>query len=89
MMRKDEVQAVIALIEQQVPRSDATAKLTGMGEVVLYTNQAGYITLAAEFLRCALGHSSMGGLNDVFSGDSEFTIDFMVTTEAEYLGLLS
>ena len=87
-MTAQELQSVIALIEGNVSRSDAVAKLAGMGEVVMYANRAGYLLLAAEFLKCALGSSSMGALNDIFSKDSEFAIDFLATSEEEFRQIL-
>ena len=70
---------VEALAGQEPP---PTASLRAFGEVALYANRAGYLQLAAAMLRCAAGeHADIG---ELFAPDSEFAIDHLALSPAEF-----
>ena len=67
--------------------SPPTASLRAFGEVALYANRTGYLQLAAAMLRCAAGeHADIGA---IFADDSEFAIDHLALSEAEFEQLSS
>lgn len=78
-MTDEEIFELIKRIEQSIPKGEAVAKFKGFGEVVLYANREGYVRIAVEMLKCAIGET--GDLNDLFNQDSDFGIEHMVTTE--------
>jgi hypothetical protein len=74
-----EIFEVVSRIEHSIPTEEAVAKFRAFGEVALYANRAGYVRIAVEMLKCAIGEA--GDLNDLFNHDSDFGIEHMVTTE--------
>lgn len=78
-MTDEEILKFIEQIEQSISTGGAIAKFKGFGEVALYANQEGYVRIAVEMLKCAIGKS--GDLNGLFNKDSDFGIEYMVTTE--------
>ena len=59
-----------------------TASLRAFGEVALYANRAGYLQLAAAMLRCAAGEHA--NVSELFAPDSEFAIDHLALSQAQF-----
>ena len=81
-MRVDEIRVLIKQIEELISDDVAIAKFRDFGEVALYANREGYLTIAAAMLKCAIREPT--DLHNLFNQDSEFGIDFLVTSEEEF-----
>lgn len=80
-MKDDEIVSLIKQIEALISNDVAIAKFRCFGEVALYANQDGYLKIAAEMLKSAINESA--SLNTLFNQDSDFGIDFLVSSEEE------
>ena len=80
-MTNDEIIDVINRLEQSAPKEEAVAKFRSFGEVALYANREGFLQIGIEMLKCAVGHPA--DLNDIFSKDSDFGIEHLVSTEEQ------
>ncbi|KHF76289.1 hypothetical protein PJ15_3043 [Acinetobacter sp. neg1] len=80
-MTDQEVLEVIRRIEASILEDEAIAKFRSFGEVALYANQQGYLKIAVEMLKRAIGQPA--DLHSLFSQDSDFEIDFLVNSEDE------
>jgi hypothetical protein len=78
----------LATIERSISMEVATAKFRAFGEVALYANRDGYLVLAAQMLKCALGNSTEADVTRLFAIDSDFSIDHFASSE-EQLDFLS
>ncbi len=80
-MTDQEILEVIRRIEASILEDEAIAKFRSFGEVALYANQQGYLKIAVEMLKSAIGQPA--DLHSLFSQDSDFEIDFLVNSEDE------
>ncbi|MEB6481134.1 hypothetical protein [Acinetobacter vivianii] len=80
-MTDQEILEVIRRIEASILEDEAIAKFRSFGEVALYANQQGYLKIAVEMLKRAIGQPA--DLHSLFSQDSDFEIDFLVNSEDE------
>lgn len=80
-MTDQEILEVIRRIEASILEDEAIAKFRSFGEVALYANQQGYLKIAVEMLKRAIGQPA--DLHSLFSQDSDFEIDFIVNSEDE------
>lgn len=80
-MKDNEILNLIKQIEALISNDVAIAKFRSFGEVALYANRDGYLTIAAEILKSAINESA--SLNTLFNQDSDFGIDFLVSSEEE------
>lgn len=80
-MTDQEILEVIRRIEASILEEEAIAKFRSFGEVALYANQQGYLKIAVEMLKRAIGQPA--DLHSLFSQDSDFEIDFLVNSEDE------
>ncbi|ENU93942.1 hypothetical protein F971_00380 [Acinetobacter vivianii] len=80
-MTDQEILEVIRRIEPSILEDEAIAKFRSFGEVALYANQQGYLKIAVEMLKRAIGQPA--DLHSLFSQDSDFEIDFLVNSEDE------
>ncbi|WP_218243633.1 hypothetical protein [Comamonas fluminis] len=81
-MTDEQLRSLARQIEALAAGQQPTASLRAFGEVALYANRAGYLQLAAAMLRCAgAEHADIGAL---FAVDSEFAIDHLALSEAEF-----
>lgn len=82
-MSDDEILKVIQRIEDSTPKTNAVAKFRSYGEVALYANREGYLRIAVEMLKCALGNHVSADLHYLFNEDSDFGIDQLTTSEEQ------
>ena len=80
-MRDDKILSLIRQIEELISDDVAIAKFRSFGEVALYANRDGYLTIAVAMLKSAIKESA--DLNSLFNQDSDFGIDFLVSSEEE------
>lgn len=80
-MRDEKILSLIRQIEELISDDVAIAKFRSFGEVALYANRDGYLTIAAAMLKSAIKESA--DLNSLFNQDSDFGIDFLVSSEEE------
>lgn len=75
-MTDEDVLEIIKRIEASILKDEGIAKFRSFGEVALYANHQGYLKIAVEMLKSAIGHPA--DLHSVFTQDSDFGIDFLV-----------
>lgn len=80
-MDDQQIADIIHHLEKAYDKQKSTAKFKSFGEVALYANKDGYLQMAIEMLKCAIGNN--GDLHSLFNQDSDFGIDFMTLTEEE------
>ncbi|MDH0565283.1 hypothetical protein [Acinetobacter courvalinii] len=80
-MTDNEILEIIQSIEASILKDEAMAKFRSFGEVALYANPQGYLKIAVEMLKSAIGQPA--DLHSLFSQDSDFEIDFLVQSEDE------
>ena len=81
-MTDEQLRSLALQIEQLAMAQPPVASLRAFGEVALYANRAGYLQLAAAMLRCAAGEHA--DISELFAPDSEFAIDHLALSPAEF-----
>ena len=77
-MEDTEIIKFIRLLEKQVSKEDAEAKFVGFGEVALYANKEGYLSMALELMKCAFEETyPEANIHHLFGKDSDFGIEHL------------
>ncbi|SHG63408.1 hypothetical protein [Massilia sp. CF038] len=82
-MTDENIAAALDTIERSISVETAIARFRAYGEVALYANKNGYLVLAAQMLRCALGRTSDADVSQLFTGESDFSIDHFASSEEQ------
>lgn len=79
----------IRQLEKQVSKENAEAKFVGFGEVALYANKDGYLSMALELMKCAFEETyPEANLHHLFGQDSDFGIEHL-TVDKDQLRFLT
>lgn len=86
-------QDLIILIKQldaALPKEGAIVKAASFGESALYANKIGYLRLGIELMKCAFEQTNdRTGVSYLFSKDSDFSLEWLTTSEDEFKDIIS